>query len=125
MYRYYGYRNPSNCPDVRLRVLEKYKDLFRGKEVLDVGCNSGHVALAIARDFGPSRVVGIDIDKSLITVARNNIKHYVNCGREDKFFPVSMPIVYGPIDIPGVSQDKAFPHNISFVQVSLVVLLVH
>uniref|UniRef100_A0A1B6K944 RNA methyltransferase n=1 Tax=Graphocephala atropunctata TaxID=36148 RepID=A0A1B6K944_9HEMI len=113
--RYYGYRNPKSTPDLRLKVLEKRKLLFKGKDVLDIGCNTGHVTLAIARDFGPNKVVGLDIDRALVDVARKNIKHYVNCGKKDKFFPVSMPIVYGPIDVPGVSADKAFPNNISFV----------
>lgn len=117
VYRYYGYRNPNHASDVRLKVLEKHKDLFRGKDVLDIGCNTGHLTLVIARDFRPNKVVGIDIDRTLIKIARTNIKHYVNCGKKDKFFPVSMPIIFGPIDVPGVTEDKAFPHNISFIQV--------
>lgn len=117
-YRYYGYRNANLAMDVRLKVLERHKNLFRGKDVLDIGCNTGHLTLTIARDFGPNKVVGLDIDRNLIQVARTNIRHYVNCGKKDKFFPVSMPIVYGPISVPGVSQDKSFPHNISFIQVS-------
>lgn len=114
--RYYGYRNANQECDVRLRVLHRWQELFVGKEVLDVGCNVGHVTLAIARDFGPSKVVGVDIDRNLIKAARTNVRHYVNCGRKDKFFPVSMPIVYGPVDVPGVSSDKTFPHNVSFIQ---------
>ncbi|XP_046678405.1 7SK snRNA methylphosphate capping enzyme-like [Homalodisca vitripennis] len=113
--RYYGYRNPNAAPDMRLKVLEKQKHLFAGKDVLDIGCNTGHLTLAIARDFGPNKVVGLDIDRSLIDIARVNIKHYVNCGKKDKYFPVSMPIVYGPIDVPGASPGKAFPNNVSFV----------
>lgn len=105
--------------DARLKVLEKYKHLFDGKDMLDIGCNTGHLTLAIARDFRPNRVVGMDIDRSLINAARSNIRHYVNCGKKDKFFPVSMPIVYGPIDVLGVNEEKGFPHNISFVQVSI------
>uniref|UniRef100_A0A1B6CFH9 RNA methyltransferase n=1 Tax=Clastoptera arizonana TaxID=38151 RepID=A0A1B6CFH9_9HEMI len=114
--RYYGYRNAHQEFDIRLKVLERQKELFIGKDVLDIGCNVGHVTLAIARDFGPSKVVGVDIDRSLIEAARTNIRHYVNSGKKDRFFPVSMPIVYGPVDIPGVSEDTAFPHNVSFIQ---------
>ncbi|KAL0268384.1 UNVERIFIED_CONTAM: hypothetical protein PYX00_010347 [Menopon gallinae] len=42
-----------------------------------------------------------------------------NC---DKFFPISMPILYGPVDPPGISTQedsncpKKFPHNVTFVQ---------
>ena len=106
--------------------------------MLDIGCNIGHVTLIIARDFGARSVVGLDIDRKLIGIARKNVRHYINCadsppnydtsgsGEQDsKFFPISMPILYGPVDIPGVSHgqspsaSKKFPHNVSFVQVGL------
>lgn len=80
--------------------------------------------------------MGIDIDKNLIGVARKNIKYYVtnthlpnldksgdkkrfkkqNC----EFFPISMPVLYGPIDIPGLNNDndrQMFPNNVTFKQV--------
>ena len=63
--RYYGYRNGGG-PDARLACLEP--EWFKGLDVLDVGCNIGHVTLTVARDYQPRRCVGLDIDASLIKV---------------------------------------------------------
>ncbi|KAI1296591.1 putative RNA methyltransferase Y17G7B.18 [Halotydeus destructor] len=69
--RYYGYRN-KGCLESRLDVLDKA--WFEGKSVLDIGCNAGQVTLAIAENFGPATIRGIDIDPNLIKRARKNIK---------------------------------------------------
>ncbi|CAK9799325.1 7SK snRNA methylphosphate capping enzyme [Anthophora quadrimaculata] len=127
--RYYGYRNSHHDMDTRLTVFAQRKYLFFGKDVLDIGCNIGHITLSVARDFSAHSVTGIDIDRTLINIARKNIKHYVNCvqspaGNEDNhhdvnFFPMSMPINYGPVDIPGFTKNKnhkGFPYNVTFVQ---------
>lgn len=136
--RYYGYRNPQNEIDPRLKCFANHVHLFDGKDILDIGCNIGHITLSVARDFGAKSVVGIDIDKKLISIARKNIKHYVSSEspsrdsissdlldghnkKSSEFFPISMPILYGPIDIPGFSDQKkgqGFPNNVTFVQVS-------
>ena len=127
--RYYGYRNPHHDLDMRLNMFSQRKELFYGKDVLDIGCNIGHITLSIARDFGARSVTGIDIDKKLIAIARKNIKHYVNCvqspenadkGANDaNYFPSSMLINYGPVEIPGFTKNrsKGFPYNVPFVQV--------
>ncbi|KAG8231080.1 hypothetical protein J437_LFUL011048 [Ladona fulva] len=113
--RYYGYRNPNHENDARLQFLRQ--DLFEGKDVLDIGCNVGHVTLMVARDLGARSVVGLDIDKKLIEAAWNNVRHYTNnvgprnkphgssrhllptqSKEEEERFPVSMPILYGPIN---------------------------
>ncbi|XP_068896642.1 probable RNA methyltransferase Y17G7B.18 isoform X3 [Tenebrio molitor] len=75
--RYYGYRNPHNEIDHRLKVFFHHRDLFEGKDILDIGCNIGHVTLSVARDFGAKNVTGIDIDPKLIAIARKNVRHYV------------------------------------------------
>lgn len=77
--RYYGYRNPHHEIDLRLRCLMDHKELFFDKDILDIGCNVGHITLSVARDFGARSAVGLDIDKKLINIARKNVKHYVNC----------------------------------------------
>lgn len=110
--------------------------MFERKDVLDLGCNIGHITLSVARDFGAKSVLGIDIDKNLIGIARKNIKYYANgtptpkpdrSGEKKRFkkqncefFPISMPILYGPIDIPGLDNGKTppvFPNNVTFKQV--------
>ncbi|XP_015605284.1 probable RNA methyltransferase bin3 [Cephus cinctus] len=142
--RYYGYRNMHQDVDTRLTIFAQRKELFYGKDVLDIGCNIGHITLSVAREFSARSVTGIDIDRKLINIARKNIKHYVNCVRspigsnddnvagatsghpavphkecDASFYPMSMPINYGPVDIPGFTKNKnhkGFPYNVTFVQ---------
>jgi 7SK snRNA methylphosphate capping enzyme len=138
VFRYYGYRNPHNEIDHRLKVFFHHRDLFEGKDILDIGCNIGHVTLSVARDFGAKNVTGIDIDPKLIAIARKNVRHYVinsdspkpNEGdggevpkkKSSEFFPISMPILYGSIDIPGFNDAQSgrdFPKNVVFKTVIL------
>ncbi|KAJ8683095.1 hypothetical protein QAD02_018887 [Eretmocerus hayati] len=133
--RYYGYRNPHQEEDTRLRVFRQRKELFAGKDVLDIGCNIGHITLSVARDFSVRSITGIDIDKKLIGIARKNVKHYVNnvqfplnsdnseC-KDSNCFPMSMLINYGPVDVPGFTKhndQKGFPYNVTFIQGNYVV----
>ncbi|XP_065140490.1 7SK snRNA methylphosphate capping enzyme [Paramisgurnus dabryanus] len=74
--KYYGYRNPGLTEDPRIRVLKP--EWFRGKAVLDLGCNTGHLTLSIAKNWRPARIVGLDIDRELIHAARQNIRHYLS-----------------------------------------------
>lgn len=128
--------------DYRLRVFAHHAYLFEKKDILDIGCNIGHITLCVARDFMARTVTGIDIDPKLISIARKNIKHYVKTEesptqiedvtfdrthssssiKSSEFFPISMPIIYGAIDVPGFhdakKQGKGFPNNVTFKQVS-------
>ena len=137
--RYYGYRNLHSDVDPRLTILSQRKELFYGKDILDIGCNIGHITLSVARDFGAHSVTGIDIDKKLVNIARKNVKHYVNCvqspASEDgthkeydaNYFPMSMLINYGPVDIPGFTKHnnhKGFPYNVTFVQVINMIIFI-
>lgn len=115
---------------------------FRGRDVLDLGCNVGHLTLSIACKWGPSRMVGLDIDAQLIHSARQNIRHYLseelrlppqtsegNPGAESEegatairkrsYFPASLTASRGPIAAPQVPLDGAdtavFPNNVVFV----------
>lgn len=125
-------------------------DLFYGKEVLDIGCNIGHVTFSVARDFGAKSVVGMDIDRKLINIARKNVQYYItdtsesshlapnyqfndyapndhadsNCDPSE-LFPISLPMLYGPINIPGMTISGRFPYNVSFVQVSIVITCIN
>lgn len=53
--------------DIRLQVFEMHRHLFQNKDVLDIGCNVGHISIAVARTLGARSVVGIDIDPVLIS----------------------------------------------------------
>ncbi|KAG7271663.1 hypothetical protein CRUP_022280 [Coryphaenoides rupestris] len=74
--KYYGYRNPGAVEDPRMRALRP--EWFRGKEVLDLGCNAGHLTLHVAKALRPARILGLDIDGRLVHVARQNIRHYLS-----------------------------------------------
>ena len=44
-------------------------------DVLDIGCNTGHLTLLVARDLKPRKIVGVDIDEHLISLAQRNIRY--------------------------------------------------
>ena len=121
--RYYGYRNPNHTDDPRLKCFRK--EWFTDKDVLDIGCNVGHVTLSIARDFKPRNIIGNDIDWNLIKAARNNIRYYIQTPvsgwtKEGVEFPISFALVSGPLAAPVVSKEEqkpVFPHNVTFKQV--------
>lgn len=54
--------------DPRLGLMRR--SWFEGKKCLDVGCNEGHLTIAIVRSFRPRRMVGIDIDSYLVQLAK-------------------------------------------------------
>ncbi|XP_070582957.1 7SK snRNA methylphosphate capping enzyme [Erythrolamprus reginae] len=133
--KYYGYRNPD-CEDVRLRAMKP--EWFQGREVLDIGCNVGHLTLSVAKKWGPARMVGLDIDGALIHSARQNIRHYLSeemqeeqqqHGQGDrgggpppakKSFPASLMASRGPVAATRVPKDgvdaTVFPNNVIFVK---------
>ena len=122
------------------------KSWITGLDVLDIGCNAGHLTLLLARDHHPRKIVGVDIDPVLIQYAQKNIRlvaegpylgfrrntnifkatdknpfrHY--CPTEKKF-PESFASLYGPLRAPYVntgqvnsSGGKEFPENVVFIQ---------
>ena len=111
--KYYGYRNPAYEKDPRLQFLDS--SLFSGKDVLDLGCNIGHITLTIAKDYEPKKILGVDIDGSLINIARKNIRRYLSKEKCSEF-PVSMQVCYGPLFGQG-SNNTTFPNNVTFRQV--------
>ncbi|XP_072255318.1 7SK snRNA methylphosphate capping enzyme [Pyxicephalus adspersus] len=127
--RYYGYRNPSRSDDPRLKALKP--EWFRGKAVLDIGCNVGHLTLCVAQKLEPSLIVGLDIDGSLIKAARQNIRHYLSeNAKKDGSFPMALAAIRGPIVAPVLSteagkkseeESRVFPHNVAFVKGNYVV----
>jgi len=73
---YYSYRHSpeDRTGDRRLVALnERFgKRFLKGKEILDIGCNSGLVSISAALDFNAQRVVGMDLDSGLIDSAKEN-----------------------------------------------------
>ncbi|KAF9073110.1 Bicoid-interacting protein 3-domain-containing protein [Rhodocollybia butyracea] len=65
---YHGYylKRPS-VNDPRLGLLPD--DTFKSKTVLDIGCNEGWVTCEIGQSWGAHKVIGVDIDDTLIRAA--------------------------------------------------------
>jgi len=138
--RYYGYRLEGSDP--RFRFFDP--NWFKGKDILDIGCNVGEVTMSIARDMAPKSIIGLDIDEMLISKARKLVKQYANTKvpsamatpnpgvevpvkKTEQLFPQSLPMIFGPLD-PGTQQTCQlvpqplptlstilFPNNIKFL----------
>ncbi|KAJ7089250.1 Bicoid-interacting protein 3-domain-containing protein [Mycena belliarum] len=134
---YHGYyaKRPS-VNDPRLELLPS--STFSDKRVLDVGCNEGWVSCEIAQSHGASKVVGVDIDDTLVrgawrrrrtvwsaqgppqgsdtapdaTGTSRKRKRVDSVGEAD-YFPASCAHSLGPLPIP-LSNPQLFPHNVSF-----------
>lgn len=80
---YYGIRNKAaptrayHLADPRLQCMDPV--WFRGKRVLDIGCNSGVVTIEIAKRFSPCRIQGIDLDAGLIKKAQHELSLRASC----------------------------------------------
>ncbi|XP_077361744.1 7SK snRNA methylphosphate capping enzyme isoform X2 [Festucalex cinctus] len=145
--KYYGYRNPCASEDPRIHVLRP--EWFEGKRVLDLGCNSGHLTLYIAKMLRPAHILGLDIDNGLVHAARKNIRHYLsemqtqearrathtesrengNTLKEetadDKGSCGTEQISRGPIAAPPLTESSTtkpgeFPANVSFIKANYV-----
>jgi len=122
--QYYGYRNPGKIEDIRLQYFKSA--WFEDKDVLDIGCNIGHITISVAKNMKPSKIVGVDIDKKLIDIARKNVRYYMDTQPDEKTrYPRSFPLTYGPLNparatpaSPG--QKPKFPNNIQFFDVNYV-----
>ncbi|XP_036334055.1 probable RNA methyltransferase CG1239, partial [Rhagoletis pomonella] len=98
--QYYGYRNKGcECRDIRLEVFATQPELFQGKEVLDIGCNSGLITMEVAKRFVVKSIVGLDIDRTLINQANKALV------RQKKTLPLENES----------RRLQRFPYNVSFV----------
>ncbi|KAK0482376.1 Bicoid-interacting protein 3-domain-containing protein [Armillaria novae-zelandiae] len=128
---YYSKRPFVNDP--RLALLPA--DIFVGKRVLDVGCNEGYVTCEIAQTWGAHKVVGVDIDESLVRAAwrRRTVLWSAQSPSPSEppeppetggstqavlpsYFPLSFEHMLGALPIPpNRNRGKhVFPHNVSF-----------
>lgn len=73
---YCGLKTLFNFSDVRLKVFLRHAYLFKDKDILDIGCNEGLMTISVARKLHPRTILGIDIDKNLISRARKNLTHF-------------------------------------------------
>ncbi|CAM9224860.1 unnamed protein product [Ectocarpus sp. 12 AP-2014] len=67
---------PAGARDPRVGLMRR--SWFEGKKCLDVGCNEGHLTLALVRSFRPRQMVGVDIDSYLVRRARRELSTEIN-----------------------------------------------
>ncbi|CEL63110.1 7SK snRNA methylphosphate capping enzyme OS=Mus musculus GN=Mepce PE=1 SV=2 [Rhizoctonia solani AG-1 IB] len=138
-YKGYYTKRGNHFSDPRLRALPP--GLFKGKRVLDVGCNEGWVTCEIALCYDAQEVVGVDIDAELVGRAWRHRREVWSLqspkislkkdssdksrdelpesssleeGANSAYFPDCFPSLFGPVPIQ--SQSSAFPNNVSFHQ---------
>lgn len=76
-YQNYYYKrlgSGETLTDFRLELLEAHPEYFRGKAVLDIGCNSGFITINFARKLRTASILGIDIDGSLVDKAKRDLE---------------------------------------------------
>ena len=127
---YYGYRNHGAFEeDPRLSVMKK--EWFQGKVCLDIGSNTGQVTLAVAREFAPARITGIDIDSKLVRIAWKNLQrsHPPAKAPDGRPFPQSFSSFRGPMGLllsssssVEAASENGFPHNVEFIEVNKMLL---
>ncbi|KAH7345729.1 Bicoid-interacting protein 3-domain-containing protein [Rhizoctonia solani] len=129
-YKGYYTKRGNQTSDPRLQALPP--GLFKGKRVLDIGCNEGWVTCEIASRYEAQEVVGVDIDAELVSRAwrhRREVwslqspraapkttpidtpEEQTDPAGNDVYFPECFPSLFGPVPIPSHS---AFPNNVSF-----------
>jgi len=52
------------------------KKEFTNKRILDFGCGSGSSSMILSKMFPDTQIVGIDLEKKLLQIARTRAKHY-------------------------------------------------
>jgi len=118
---YYGYRNVNRVEDLRLQLMSK--ELFEGKDVLDIGCNAGMVTIAVACTYLPRQILGIDVDQRLISLAKRNVRRYL----DEQSYPLCLETTFGPISASLLPSHEcsAFPHNVLFQVVRFLIFIMN
>jgi phosphoethanolamine N-methyltransferase len=95
-----GYLSPGG-PEEVARILDGLD--LRGRSVLDIGCGSGGITVALARDFGADRVIGIDVEAPVCAKARARAEAADLAGRIE-----IREVNPGPFTLPDASVDVVF-----------------
>ena len=63
-----GYLSPGGPEEVS-RLLDGID--LTGRKVLDIGCGSGGITVSLARDYGATHVIGVDVEKPVCLAAKS------------------------------------------------------
>ncbi|KAH8373000.1 hypothetical protein KR009_009623 [Drosophila setifemur] len=94
--RYVDFRQMNEFRDVRLQVFQRHVELFQNKDILDIGCNVGHMTITVARHLSPKTILGIDIDRELVSRARRNLSIFVRIPTEEQ--PPEVKVELSPLE---------------------------
>ena len=61
------------CINTDTEVLGEFIEVYKEDTVLDIGCNNGALLLYASR-FSPKKLIGIDINKKAVELARRNME---------------------------------------------------
>lgn len=95
-----GWLSPGGAAEVA-RVLEGLD--LRGAAALDIGCGSGGITAALARDHGAARVVGVDVEAPVCAAARRRVAAAGLAARVE-----IRQVAPGPLPFPDESFDLVF-----------------
>ncbi|XP_033253546.1 probable RNA methyltransferase bin3 [Drosophila miranda] len=107
--RYVDFRQLNEFRDVRLQVFQRHVELFQNKDILDIGCNVGHMTITVARHLAPKTILGIDIDRELVGRARRNLSIFVRIPKEEK---VKMEVKQEPTTRSNGSSSSNWMHSL-------------
>ncbi len=117
---YYKYRGgpvglEQRAGDPRLQLLQRA--WFEGRSVLDIGCNSGLITFALAEQFAPRSILGVDIDGNLIHRAQNRLTRLRQTASPASTTTTATTVGGAAGDLDGQSNiggTRSYPHNIEF-----------
>jgi phosphoethanolamine N-methyltransferase len=95
-----GYLSPGGPEEVG-RILEGLD--LTGLTVLDIGCGSGGIALSLAAEYGAAKVIGVDVEDPVLTIARGRAEARGLTGRVE-----FVKVVPGPLPFEDNSFDLIF-----------------
>ena len=83
-----------------MRAYFRFED-FVGKRILDFGCGSGASTMLLAKMFPKSEIVGIELEKDLVQIARRRLQHYAfeNVRFVESPIGTNVPVVLGSFDL--------------------------
>ncbi|KAI8984703.1 Bicoid-interacting protein 3-domain-containing protein [Mycotypha africana] len=132
---YYTQRRKQGNAVIDPRIDLVDASVFKHKRILDIGCNSGNLTIAIAKMYDIISIHGVDIDEGLISKANKNARvayslqnpHETNdintttmpfdLSLRFHYFPQSMTNMFGMLPMtlpPNCPKPKGFPYNVTF-----------
>jgi len=95
-----GFLSPGG-PEEVARLLDGVD--LRGKTIVDIGCGAGGITVALARDYGAAKVIGLDVEGPVCALSRRRAEE---AGLSDRI--EILQVEPGPMPLPDASVDIVF-----------------